>query len=417
MKIFKQESELSIAVVGSGISGLSAACYLAAKGYQVHVYEKNDAPGGRARQFATQNGYLFDMGPSWYWMPDVFEDFFKDFGYSVSDFYELVLLEPSFDIVFKSGSPTSIPSQSEALFRLFESTEKGSAGQLKTFLQEARFKYEMGMKKMACMPGLSLTEFFNRKIMAAAFRMHVFTSLSHYVRKYFSDPKLVALLEFPVLFLGAMPQETPAMYSLMNYAALELGTWYPKGGFGKVVKAMVQLAQSKGAVFHFNAPVEKILVNERKAYGLQIKGVTKKFDAVIAASDYQHVENVLLPEQYRNYKPEYWDKKILAPSSLIFYLGISRKIPSLQHHTLFFDEDLLQHSVEIYKSPQWPTKPLFYVCCPSKTDDSVAPAGHENLFLLMPLAVGLEDSETLREKYFEIMLDRLEKHLGQPVRP
>lgn len=417
MEKFKQKYKDSVAVIGSGFAGLSAACYLASEGYDVHVFEKNDVAGGRARQFATENGYLFDMGPSWYWMPDVFAEFFKDFGFSVSDFYELALLDPSFDIVFKPGNSTSISSRSEGLYQLFETIEKGSAIQLKTFLEEARFKYEIGMEKMACMPGLSVTEFFNREVIAAAFRMHVFTSLSRYVRKYFSDPRLIALLEFPVLFLGAMPQETPALYSLMNYAALELGTWYPIGGFGKVVAAMMQIAQNKGAVFHFNAPVEKILINERKAYGLQVKGVGYEFDAIVAASDYQHVENVLLPERYRNYKPEYWDKKTLAPSCLIFYLGISRKIPALQHHTLFFDEDLLQHSIEIYKSPQWPTKPLFYVCCPSKTDDSVAPAGHENLFLLMPLAVGLEDSESLREKYFEIMLDRLEKHLGQPIRP
>ncbi len=403
-----------IAVIGSGFSGLSAAAYLSAAGHETHVFEKNETAGGRARQFETESGYVFDMGPSWYWMPDIFENFFADFGHKVSEFYVLHLLNPSFDVIFKDDM-ISVPENFIELCALFESLEKGSALQLENFMEEARFKYEVGMKKMVQKPGLSLTEFVDFDLMKNAVRLQVFSSFSKHVKKYFSHPKLIALMEFPVLFLGAMPQEMPAMYSLMNYAGLKLGTWYPQGGFGKVVDAMMRIGRNSGAQFYFSSPVEKINVEANRAAGITVQGKEIHFDAIIASADYHHVEKDLLPEIFRNYKESYWEKKTFAPSCLIFYLGIRKKIKKLQHHTLFFEEDLYQHSLEIYKNPRWPQKPLFYVCCPSKTDKSVAPEGHENLFMLMPIASGLEDAEEFRETYFRIMMTRLEKQVGEPV--
>jgi phytoene desaturase len=402
-------------IIGSGFSGLSAACYLSKKGKEVHVFEKNDTVGGRARQLKTESGYLFDMGPSWYWMPDVFEQFFKDFGLSVSDFYDLKLLDPSFDVVFENQETLSIPANYNELLVLFESIEKGSAVQLEKFMKEAQYKYEVGMANLSKMPGISLSEFLNPDLVKGVLRLQIFNSFSKHVKKYFSHPKLVALMEFPVLFLGAMPQDTPALYSLMNYAGLKLGTWYPIGGFGKVIDAMKSIAEKQGVIFHYNSPVSKIVIENNKAVGIVVNGESIKSDAVIASADYHHVESELLPEAFRNYSEEYWDKKTLAPSCLIFYIGLNKKIKSIHHHTLFFEEDLLVHSIEIYKDPQWPSKPLFYVCCPSQTDDSVAPEGHENLFLLMPLAPGLEDNESQRKKYFKIMMSRLENHIGEEI--
>ena len=401
----------NIAVIGSGFSGISAAAYLSAAGHTVHVFEKNAEPGGRARQFKTDSGYLFDMGPSWYWMPGVFEKFFNDFEFSPSDFYDLKLLNPSFDVVFEKDT-MCVPENFEELCALFESIETGSAEQLKKFMDEAKYKYQTGMENLVYKPGNSITEFLDADLIKGVFRLQVFSSFSKHVRKCFSHPKLIALMEFPVLFLGAMPQDTPALYSLMNYAGLTLGTWYPQGGFGKVIQGMVQVAEKNGTVFHFNANVEKIEVENKRITNIIVNGEPIVFDAVIASADYHHVESKLLSPEYRNYDERYWDKKTFAPSSLIFFLGINKKIP-LHHHTLFFDEDLLQHSKEIYKTPQWPSKPLFYVCCPSKSDDSIAPAGHENLFLLMPIAPGLKDSEEMREKYFTVMMERLQKQTGE----
>lgn len=404
-----------VAIIGSGFSGLSAAAYLSAAGHEVHVYEKNDTLGGRARQLKTSTGYTFDMGPSWYWMPGVFEKFFSDFGFSVSDFYELTLLNPSFDVVFGENELMSVPENFEELCALFESIEVGSASKLRLFMDEAAFKYKTGMENLVYKPGLSLTEFIDADLIKGVFRLQVFTSFSKHVRKFFTHPKLIALMEFPVLFLGAMPQDTPALYSLMNYAGLKLGTWYPQGGFGIVIAAMAKVAQDKGAQFHTNSAVSNIEIENGVAKTILVNGINLPFDAVIASADYQHVENKLLPPAYRNYSEKYWDTKTFAPSSLIFYIGINKKISALQHHTLFFDEDLHEHAVEIYKKPQWPTKPLFYVCCPSKTDASVAPEGHENLFFLMPIAPGIEDTDALRETYFQVMLTRLEKLVKEDI--
>ena len=406
----------NIAVIGAGFSGLSAASYLAAAGHQVQVYEKNATAGGRARQYKTDNGYSFDMGPSWYWMPDIFENFFNDFGHTVSDFYVLKLLEPSFEIVYDNQELMSIPENYQALRVLFESIEPGSSIQLDKFMEEAEEKYNLGMKTFSNLPGLSLAEFADIGLVHRALRMNLFSSFSTHVRKYFTHPKLIALMEFPVLFLGATPRDTPALYSLMNYAGLKLGTWYPVGGFGQVIRSIQELASRNGVEFFFSSPVEKILIENNHATGIMVNGMQLSFDAVLASADYQYVEEELLPKSAANYREAYWQKKTFAPSCLIYFLGVSKKIPKLNHHTLFFDGDLLQHAKEIYKSPQWPTKPLFYVCCTSRTDNGVAPAGHENLFLLMPIAPGLSDSETLRETYFEIMMKRIEEYAGMGIR-
>ncbi len=404
-----------IAVIGAGFSGISAAAYLGAAGHEVHVYEKNSTAGGRARQLHTHNGYVFDMGPSWYWMPGVFERFFGDFGFKVEDLYRLHLLDPSFEVVYAGGEKLSVPENYRELRQIFETIEPGSAVKLDRFMEEAQYKYEQGMERLVYMPGLSLSEFADMDLVKGAFRLQVFSSFSKHVRKYFKNPKLIALMEFPVLFLGAMPQDTPALYSLMNYAGLKLGTWYPEGGFGTVIKAMVRVAEEQGVQFHYDAPVSKIITEGGQVQGLEFKDERLKFDAVVAAADYQHVENKLLPKALQNYPESYWQKKTFAPSCLIYYLGFSERIPELEHHTLFFDEDLYDHSVEIYKDPKWPTKPLFYACCPSRTDPTVAPEGHENLFLLMPLAPGLEDDDETREKFFRIMMERLEKQIGRSV--
>jgi phytoene desaturase len=406
-----------IAIIGSGFAGLSAAAYLADAGHEVHIFEKNPEIGGRARQFKTEQGYVFDMGPSWYWMPGVFERFFADFGHKPSDFYTLKKLDPSFEIVFGQGENLSVPAEFEELCLLFETLEPGSKAKLIDFLNEAAFKYNVGMEKLVYKPGLSLLEFADWDLLRGIFKLQVFTSFSKHVRQFFKNPKLIALMEFPVLFLGAMPQDTPALYSLMNYAGLKLGTWYPIGGFGKVIEAMANIAENKGAVFHLNAEIKKIEIENDIAKQLVFNDKVESFDVIVASADYHHVETKLLPAENITYDENYWGQKTFAPSSLIFYLGVSKKIQKLKHHTLFFDEDIELHAIEIYKKPKWPTKPLFYVCCPSKTDDSVAPDGYENLFFLMPLAPGLEDTEALREKYFEIMMERFEKYVSESVRP
>ncbi|MPS64720.1 oleate hydratase [Chryseobacterium sp.] len=400
-----------IAIIGSGFSGLSSAAYLAKEGNEVHVFEKNSNAGGRARQFRTEEGYAFDMGPSWYWMPDIIESFFEDFGKKSSDFYELVRLDPQFEMVFSDGI-MSIPDSYEEMAALFEKMEEGAGKRLESFMKDAQVKYEVGMKDFVNKPCHSWLEFISPKMAANVLKLDLLSSFSNFVRKYFKHPKLIALMEFPVIFLGAAPSKIPALYSLMNYGGYKLGTWYPMGGFSKVTEAMMQIGKDQGVHFHFNSTVEKINVENDKAHAIQVNGEKQYFDIVIASSDYHHTESKLLPPNSRNYASSYWEKKTFAPSCLIYYLGIKGKIPNLKHHTLFFENELELHTHEIYEDKKWPTKPLFYSCCPSKTDQTVAPENCENVFLLMPVAPGIEDSEEIREEYFHEMIRRLENHTG-----
>ena len=373
-------------------------------------------PGGRARKYEA-DGFMFDMGPSWYWMPDVFEQYFARFGKKPSDYYELVRLDPSYSIFFGKGDAMEVPARLEDLYAMFERYEPGSSKNLKKFLAEAQYKYEVGMSEFVHKPGHSIMEFADLRVLSSLFRLQMFTSMSKHVRKLFKNEQLIELLEFPVLFLGATPENTPALYSLMNYADMALGTWYPLGGMHKIIEGMVSLAEELGVKVVLNQEVKQIFVLNGQATKVITQDAEYAADVVVGGADYHHVEQQLLAPEHRNYNEQYWDKRTMAPSSLLFYLGVNKRLKGLHHHNLFFDADFSRHAIEIYDQPQWPSEPLFYVCAPSVTDASVAPEGYENLFLLVPLAPGLEDSEEQRERYYDIIMTRLEDLTGQAIRP
>lgn len=398
-------------VIGAGFSGLSAACYLAKDGFHVDLVEKNHQAGGRCRQF-KKNGFTFDMGPSWYWMPEVFETFFNDFDKKVSDFYELKRLSPSYRVYFQDGNFVDIPSDYNQLKQLFEKWEPGAGNRLDKFLKEAEYKYNVGMNDLVHKPSLKWSEFFQWKIIFGGVKLDITKSFAKHIRKYFSHPKILEILEFPVLFLGATPKNTPALYSLMNYADIKLGTWYPMGGMNEISKAMGSLALSLGVNISYGKEVTQLEIQNQGIKKLLFSDGTEiTADLVVSGADYHHTDKKLLPSPYANYTEKYWDDRIMAPSSLLYYVGLNKKIPHIQHHTLFFDEDFDQHAQEIYETPSWPKKPLFYMCAPSVTDISVAPEGCENLFLLIPVASNLVDTPEIRDKYFDIICKRLEKHL------
>lgn len=401
-----------ISIIGSGFSGLAASCFMAKAGHEVNVLEKNESIGGRARMYKAE-GFTFDMGPSWYWMPDIFENFFSQFGKSAGDYYELKKLDPGFQIIFAEGEVMEIPASVDELMEVFENIEAGSADKLRKFLSEAEFKYQVGMKDLVYKPAFSWMEYANMNVIKGMLNANIFSSVSSYVRSYFKDERLVALMEFPVLFLGAMANKIPALYTMMNYSAIVQGTWYPVGGMYQIVNGMKDLASSLGVEFQTGIQVSHIEVSKGLVSGLQTSAGQQYTDGLIASADYHHVEQQLLEEKYRNYSSSYWDKKTFAPSCLIYYVGVSKKLGKLLHHNLFFDADFKQHAEAIYTEPRWPDRPLFYTCCPSKTDDTVAPEGMENLFILVPVATGLSDTPEMREHYFDGIIRRMETYCGE----
>ena len=403
----------NIHIIGSGFSALAASSYLAKEGYNVTVLEKNSTLGGRARQY-KKDGFTFDIGPTWYWMPDVFERFFNDFGKKPSDYYQLERLDPGYQVYFEENSSITIPGTLAEIYQIFEEEEKGSSKHLKTFLDSAKANYEIAVLDMVYKPGVSPLELVSPQTIARVSQF--FSTIRKQVRKKIKSHKLIQILEFPVLFLGAKPSNTPAFYNFMNYADFGLGTWHPVGGMHKVVEGMVELAKSLGVHFEVNAAVDKIITdNNKNVTALLVNGKEIKSDLVLSGADYHHTET-LLDKNLRQYSEEYWSKKTFAPSSLLFYVGFDKKIENVEHHTLFFDTDFDVHAKDIYDNPRWPDEPLFYASFPSITDDSFAPDSKEAATFLIPLAPGIEDTEELRELYFNKIMTRLEKLTNQNVK-
>ncbi|HHZ65913.1 MAG TPA: phytoene desaturase [Flavobacteriales bacterium] len=403
-----------VAVLGGGIAGLSAASIMALNGFDVSLFEKNAEVGGRASKF-EKDGFSFDMGPTWYWMPDIIEDFFQIFEGSAADHYELQRLDPSYRVFFGKNDFIDIPSSVDEIAGLFESLEKGAGASLRKYLREAEYKYTVGLKKFAFKPGLSILEFLDWRLMSSIFKLHMLKPFSSYVKKHFKHPYLIQLIEFHVLFLGAKPQNTPALFSLMSHADYALGTWYPVGGMHKIAQAMKSVAHKNGVNIKTNENIESINVSAGSVCSITANGVDYEQDAVIATIDYQHVDQKLLAPEHSSYSQAYWESRKLAPSCLIFHLALDKKIDNLQHHNLFFDADFQKHAEEIYDRPQWPENPLFYVCRPTVTDSTLAPEGKDILYLLIPVAVALDDTVEIREKYLKLLLERLEVHTGEDI--
>lgn len=401
-----------IAIIGSGFSSLSAACYLAKAGNTVTVYEKNSTIGGRARQLKKE-GFTFDMGPSWYWMPDVFERFFNDFGKKTSDYYELIKLSPAYRVYYGINDFVSIADNLEEIITTFESIEKGSGEKLKKFMADAKSNYDIAIKDLVYRPGVSPLELITLETAkkVGAF----FSTISKDVKREFKNKRLIQILEFPVLFLGAKPSDTPSFYSFMNYADFGLGTWHPKNGMFDVVKAMENLATELGVTFEFNANVNKIVVEDGKAVAVIVNNSRVEANVVLSGADYHHSET-LLDSEFRMYSEKYWESRVFAPSSLLFYVGLDRKLDNISHHALFFDVDFDQHARDIYDEPKWPDNPLFYANFPSVTDASTAPKGMESAFFLIPLAPGIEDTPALRQQYFDKIIDRFETLTQQKIK-
>lgn len=389
-----------INIIGAGLAGLSASCFLAQSGFEVNVFEKNSKPGGRANFFEAE-GFKFDMGPSWYWLPDVFENFFNNFNKSVTDFYDLKKLETSYRVYWAKQDFTDIPAGLNNFLKLAEELEAGSRNNLINFFKEAEMKYDIAVNDICKEPGLSPFEFLKLKYLKAFLNCDSLSSARSHIKKYVKNDRLRQILEFPILFLGTAANHTISLYSFMNHADTGLSTWFPMGGIHEIPLAIKKLAESLGVQFHFNTEIDQNSFNKLNE------------DLVLINCDYQHFEQNILEKESRTYDKNYWKSRTLCPAVLVFYLGINKQLKNLKHHNIFFDYPYDLNAYEIYSEPQWPSNPFIYISASSKTDSSLAPVNSENLFISIPIAAGLRDTEEIRAKYREKIFTRIENIIGE----
>ncbi len=406
--------EEHIVIVGSGFGGLAAAGLLAKQGHHVQVLEKNEQAGGRASVW-KKDGFVFDMGPSWYLMPDVFETYFAEFDAKPQDFMDLIRLDPSYRVYFDKDDHVDIAADLQKNLKLFDKMEPNGAKKMQEYLSSSRYQYDIAMKDFIYKDYQHLTDFFKPKLVVEGTKLHMFDKLDSYAKRYFDNPQIRKILEYTIVFLGGSPFDSPALYSLMSHVDFNMGVWYPKGGIGELVAGMKKVAEQQGAEFLFNTPVTKIIVENGKTTGVQTDEKTYKADRVIVNADYAYADSNLLDTKQQSYSKRYWNSRKLAPSAYLLYLGVDKKLNGLLHHTLYFHPQWDGHFRQIFQTPQWPDEPSYYACCPSKTDPTVAPKGKENLFILVPVAPGLKDTDTIREKYFNQILTHLENLIGDSI--
>lgn len=404
-----------VIVVGAGFGGISAAALLAKQGHNVTVLEKNDHSGGRASVWA-KDGFIFDMGPSWYLMPDVFEKFFAEFDKKPEDYMDLVRLDPSYRVFFDEDDYVDISADLEKNLDLFESFEPGAKEKMKTYLEKSKYEYDIAMKDFIYKDYKHLTDFFKPRLIVEGTKLHMFEKLDGYAQRYFKSEKIRKILEYTIVFLGGSPYDSPALYSLMSHVDFNMGVWFPKGGMGSLAKAMTTLAEEQGVSFVFNEPVDEILVDNKKVIGVKSKKKKHMADIVVVNADHAWAEQQLLDEKHQSYSTSYWKKRKIAPSAYLLYLGLDKQLKNFIHHNLYFHPQWDEHFKDIFTDPKWPENFSYYVSCISKTDPKTAVKGGENVFVLVPVAPDLDDTDEVREKYFDMVIDHMEKLAGENIK-
>lgn len=404
----------NVAIIGAGIAGLASAALLAKDGYNVTVYEKNDGIGGRAMVW-KQDGFTFDMGPSWYQMPDAYERFFAEFGKKPSDYYQLLRLDPQYRLYTGPKHFYDLHADEAQNEALFEELEPGSTAKIREFLTVAKEQYDLA-NKYVFYTNLKPTDFINPRTAKEVARFRLNESLDSLVSKYVSHPLLKKMLLYTTLFIGAAPRKLPALFALMAYIDLGIGTYYPMGGMGAVMEGIADLAREQGATIRTNSAVERIVVEKGRAVGIIVNGSLIPVDIVVSATDYPYTETSLLDEQWRTHDHGYWKKKTLSPSAIVLYLGLRKKLPSLSHHTLIVPDRWDDHFSALFDNKRLPEEPSFYISCTSKTDPSVAPKGYENLFITVQIPSGFDVSRQELQDYRDLLISQVESSIGHRFR-
>ncbi len=401
----------SVIIIGGGIGGLALAGMLGKSGYKVTIVEKNEMIGGRARIFKDK-GFMFDMGPSWYMMPDVFEHFFEILGEDIKSYYSLERLSPSYQITLKSdGKSYKFYSDMKKNKELFESIESGAGEVLEKFLMKGQDQYELSKAEFMYKNYNSIRDFMTLRVMRQGAKLPLFKKQKQIIEKLFKSEILRKALQYQTVLLGTAPGDTPGIYTLMNYVDLVLGEWYPNTGIRAVPNSLESIAKKYGVEIRLNALVKNIIVENDIAKGVLLEnGETLFADIVVSNADVEHTDRKLLPKAYQTKSDKYWESRVLAPSAFILYLGVKGNLPQMEHHNLLFTKNWEEGFGQIFKKPEWPHDPSLYVCMPSKTDKTVAPEGHENLFVLVPIASGLEYTEDFAAEYAEKVLSEIEQY-------
>jgi phytoene desaturase len=408
-------NEKRVLIIGAGFGGISAAALLARDGFKVKILEKNEQAGGRARVW-KKDDFVFDMGPSWYLMPDVFDKYFALFNKQTRDYYELVRLDPNYRVFFGTEKTVDVPAGRKEIDKLFDQLTPDGSTKLKEYLDVAQYQYEIAMQEFMYREYKTVFDFFNWKVITKGTKLKIFESFDKFARRYFEDPDIRKILEYTVVFLGGSPNNTPGLYSIMSHVDFGLGVWYPYGGIGKLVEGFTRLAEEQGVEILLDQNVQKIHIEHGHAKKVITDKGTLEADIVLVNADYQFAETKLLDKKYRSYDQGYWEKRKMGPSAFLIYLGLNKRLSSLLHHNLYLDPSWDEHFRSIFDEPAWPESPSYYVSCPSKTDKTVAPPGCENLFILVPVAPGLEDNQSIRDKYFDKTIAHLEKLIGEKIR-
>ncbi len=401
-------------IIGAGAGGLALANILARAGLSVHVYEKNGTPGGRM-DILKAKGFTFDTGPSWYLMKDVFEQYFGLFNKKTSDYYELARLDPGYKVFYEDSQPICVGGDLGQTMQSFEQLEKGSSIKLQKYLDKGEANYRAALLYFLYNPFKQVSNLANKEIARAlpSFAGIFTRSLHGYVSKHFARLELQQILEYPSVFLGASPFNTPALYQLMSYLDFKEGVFYPKTkGMYAITESLCQLGKDLDVNYHYDADVSKILVNNGAAYGVVANGKTVAADLVISNADLHFTETKLLEQQHQSYSKRYWSKRKAGPSALLLYLGIKGSLPELEHHNLFFVKNWRANFDKIYKEKVWPKQASIYVSRTTATDPSTAPKGHENLFVLVPLPPGTTEADYNVDEYVDAYLAQLEEMSG-----
>lgn len=403
-----------VIVIGGGVAGLSSAALLGKYGFEVVLIEKNNNLGGRMGQWKSK-GFTFDTGPSWYLMPDVMENYFRKFNKKPSDYFNLKKLSPSYRAWFDKDNFVDIESHLSAAKKTFDSFEKHGGKKLQQYLNISKELYDTAMSDYLYSNNYSIKTFLNQKSLKNLFKFKFWESMQDFADKKFTSDKAKKILLYNLVFLGGSPKSTPALYSLLAHVDFNLGVYYPMGGMYELTLALEKLCLENNVKIITNCEVKNVGVDHKKITKVNTKKGSYLSDIVLNTSDYWHFENSVLPLKYQSYKKDYWRGRKIAPSALLIFLGVNKKIKKLKHHNLVFSRNWGMHFDEIFENPKWPTSPSFYVCAPSKTDKSVAPRGKENLFILVPIGVDIKDSKISREKYYKKIIEMLEDHVGEDI--